>query len=69
MPVREQVDTGLEGRKADMRLQTLLEIPPNFYLVHRWYRAPFSCCALAGQVSACCDSLVSCLPGLSYVSD
>src|SRR5260221_12430338 len=33
MPVREQVDTRLEGRKADMRLHTLLEIPPNFYAI------------------------------------
>src|SRR6266700_2571637 len=33
MPVREQVDTRLDGSKADMRLHTLLEIPPNFYAI------------------------------------
>src|SRR5258708_31255383 len=33
MAVREQVDTRLDGRKADMRLHTLLEIPPNFYAI------------------------------------
>jgi tellurite resistance protein len=33
MQVREQVDTRLDGHKADMRLHTLLEIPPNFYAI------------------------------------
>src|SRR6266700_3091483 len=33
MPVREQVDTRLDGRKVDRRLHTLLEIPPNFYAI------------------------------------
>src|SRR5207253_4194385 len=27
--------------------------------LHRWYRAPFTCCAAAGQVPACSGSLVT----------
>src|SRR5260370_41180470 len=33
MGVWGQVERRLDGRKGEMRLQTLLEIPPNFYAI------------------------------------